>query len=121
MSLGRSLFITFALLAYLGQALAYVQPACEGVGDTAVTMQHSMASDSEHMHHDMGADQALAAHDDDCCDKQYHCVGQGCHSPVPAIAATGNTQFFAVAPHNEQQHLRTISFPFYFYKPPIFS
>ena len=121
MSLGRSLLVTFALLAYLGQALAYAQPACEDAGDSAVAMHHTMVSDSGPMHHDMGADQAPALHGDDCCGAQCQCVGQGCHSPVPAVAANGSAQYFAVASHNEQQSLRTISSPFYFYKPPIFS
>lgn len=126
MSFGRTLFITFALLAYLGQALAFAEPACQGMGDADLRTLQSVEIDTAHMHHDMGADQsatdqAVAGHGDDCCGSQCQCIDEGCHSPIPAVSSTSELPAFGATSHTEQQLLQTISSPFYLYKPPILS
>ncbi len=121
MFLGRSLLIALALLAYLGQSLAYAGPACDAMDDFGTGMQHAAMMDSEHMHHDMAAPPPVAEHSDNCCDTQCQCVGEGCHSPVPAIASGSEAQVFSATARSEQQVLRTISTSFYLYKPPILS
>jgi len=122
MLFGRSLLITFALLAYLGQSLAYAVPACEGMGDADTGAQHSVMADSEHMQHQMATvSQAEVEHGEDCCGSQCQCVEEGCHSPVPAIASSNTAQVISATGLTEQQSLRTISTSFYLYKPPILS
>ena len=127
MSLGRSLFFTFALLAYLGQSLAFAQQACEGMDGSNTAGQHAMmmdseqAASSEHMHHDMAPQQAQAEHSDDCCGSQCQCADQGCHSPIPAVSASNDTPAFAAFAHREPPARHTISTSFYLYKPPILS
>jgi len=121
MSLGRSLLITFALLAYLGQSLAYAGPACDAMGDSDTSMQHTVMTDSEHMHHDMTASPPAAEHNDNCCDTQCQCAGEGCHFPVPAIASSSDAQVLNTVTRRKAQVLRTISTSFYLYKPPILS
>lgn len=121
MSLGRSLLITFALLAYLGQALAYAGSACEAMDDSDADMQHAVLVDAKHMHHDMDAPRPVVEHDDNCCDNECQCVGESCHSPVPAVASGRDTYVFSAVARREQHVLRTISTSYYLYKPPILS
>ena len=101
MSLGRSLFIALALLAYLGQSLAYAGPDCDAMNDFDMGMQHAMMTDSEHMHHDMAAPPPMAEHSDNCCDTQCQCVGEGCHSPVPALASSNEAHVFSAVVHSQ--------------------
>ena len=121
MSLGKSLLIALALLAYLGQSLAYAGSACEAMDGADTGTQHVAMMDSEHMHHDMAAAPPVAEHSDNCCDTQCQCVGEGCHSPIPAMASTSDAQVFSAVVRSQQQVLRTISTSFYLYKPPILS
>ena len=127
MSLGRPLLITFALLAYLGQSLAFAQQPCDSMADSSAPAQHVMvmdfeqAMDSEHMHHDMAPQQALAEHGDDCCGSQCQCADQGCHSPIPAVTANNDAPMFRALAHGEPRVRHTISTSFYLYKPPILS
>ena len=121
MSFGRSLLITFALLAYLGQSLAFAEQVCDGMADSTAPIQQTMAMDSEHMHHDMAPEQVQGEHGDDCCGSQCQCADQGCNSPVPAITLNNNAPLFSALAHFEPRAKRTISTSFYLYKPPILS
>ena len=121
MSFGRSLLITFALLAYLGQSLAFAGQDCDGMADSTVSAQHDMAMGSEHMHHTMAPEQTQAEHGDDCCGSQCQCSDQGCHSPILAISTNNNALLFSTLAYLEPRAKHTISTSFYLYKPPILS
>jgi hypothetical protein len=118
MSLCKSLFLAVAMLAYLGQSLAFAGDACDAMGDTAMSAEHMMPDDAEHMHHEMAAQTEQVA---DCCDAQCPCIDQSCQSPVPAIAASNNMPLFRAVPIDELRVQQIIRSSFYLYKPPILS
>ena len=122
MKFGRTLLIMFALLAYLGQSMAFAMPVCDAMGDAgAGAQQPTVMMDSEHMHHEMEPQQAKTQQQGDCCGSQCLCLDQGCHSPVTAISSSNVAAIFSAVGHDELQALGTISNPFYLYKPPILS
>ena len=118
MSLCKSLLLGVAMLAYLGQSLAFASGACDAMGDTAISAEHMMSVDAEHMHHEMAAQTEQVA---DCCDAQCQCLDQSCQSPVPAIAASNNMPIFRAVPIGELRVQQIIRSSFYLYKPPILS
>ncbi len=118
MSFGKTLLIVCALLTYLGQSLAYASVACDAMDDVGAQMQHSMDMGSMHTMHEKGAAPAMQ-HDKPCCGEQCLCVDAGCHSPIPAIVSSGETPLLGSLTPREQAALKTISSPFYLYKPPL--
>ena len=118
MSLCKSLLLVVAVLAYLGQSLAFAGEVCDAMGDAAMSAEHMMPVDAEHMHHEMAAQKKQAA---DCCDGQCQCLDQSCQSPVPAIAATSDMLMFSAVLNGDLRVQQTIRPSFYLYKPPILS
>ncbi len=127
MSIGRSLLITFALLAYLGQLLAFAVPTCESMSDTVAGVQLVQATEAVDSSHsqvsssmELSSPMAEAA-GGDCCESDCQCPGEGCHSPIPAVTSNGDTLVFNAVAHVEQPQLSTINTFSYLYKPPILS
>ena len=118
MSLCKSLLLAVAMLAYLGQSLAFAGEACDAMGDTTMSAEHMMPADAEHMHHEMAAQ---TNHIADCCDDQCQCLDQSCQSPVPAITANNDIPIFRAVPIGELRVQQIIRSSFYLYKPPILS
>jgi hypothetical protein len=118
MSLCKSLLLGFAMLAYLGQSLAFAGEACDAMGDTPMSAEHMMPADAEHMHHEMAAQTERVA---DCCDAQCQCFDQSCQSPIPAISTSSDMPIFSAVPNGELRVQQIIRSSFYLYKPPILS
>ena len=121
MSFGRSLLIAFALLAYLGQSLAFAMPECEARGDAHADIQHGAMMDMEPMNYPLSAQQGSPEPDMQCCDSPFQCLDEGCQSPIPATNTASETPLFSGFTQSDEQFFRPISGPFYRYRPPILS